>query len=710
MKKKLFLLDAMALIYRAHFAFSKNPRVNSKGMNTGAALGFTNTLIDVLEKQKPTHIGVAFDTPEPTFRHQAFEAYKAQREAQPEDITSAIPYIYQIIEAFNIPALVLPGYEADDVIGTIAKAAAKDPDFEVFMMTPDKDYSQLVEERIFLFKPAFMGNDVAIWGVKEVLDKWEINEVSQVVDILGLQGDAVDNIPGVPGVGEKTAKKMIQTYGSVENLLAHAADFKGKQRENLENFKEQALLSKQLATIDIQVPLAFDEEALRLVPFHPEKLRAVFNELEFRTLSKKFFKEDPSPSAQATKTTAKPTKTTPGQMDLFGASTNEPATPLAVNELWVSETPNTEEAPAVEYQNYHTTRAQYYCIDTPALVQQLIAALQTKTAFCFDTETTGLSAIDAALVGMSFAWYPKEAYYVPVPADETQAQQLLAQFKPVFENPAIQKIGQNIKYDLAVLQNYGVKLKGKLYDTMLAHYLLEPDMRHNMDVLSKNYLHYEPIEIEELIGKKGKDQGNMRDVAIDKIVPYACEDADITFQLSQYFAPYLQQRQVENLLFDIEAPLIPVLATMERQGVCIDSDILAEVSKTLSGEIEILEKTIYGLADSQFNIASPKQLGDILFDKLQLDDKAKKTKTGQYATGEEVLAKLVDKHPIVPAILEYREMVKLKNTYIDALPLLVNPRTGKIHTSYNQAVAATGRLSSSNPNGQNIPIRTDRAR
>ncbi|MCU0443357.1 MAG: DNA polymerase I [Microscillaceae bacterium] len=746
---KLFLLDAFALIYRAHFAFSKNPRINSKGMSTGAVLGFTNTLLDVIKKEKPTHIGVAFDTPEPTFRHLEFKEYKAQREAQPEDITTAIPYIYKMVQAFNIPILVKPGFEADDVIGTLAKKAKQHGDFEVFMMTPDKDYSQIVEENIFLYKPAMFGNDVAIWGVSEVLAKWEITDTKQVIDILGLQGDAVDNIPGIPGIGEKTAIKLVQEFGSVENLIANVDKLKGKQQENVRNFAQQGLLSKKLATIDIEVPIEFNPEALQLEAMNETMVRALFDELEFKTLKERLFKEkttEKTPTTPATKPSAK-AKVNTGQIDLFGSPT--PALPEGEED---NDSPPSGELEGALGSGGRLTIANtvhhYYLIDNQVDRKRLIDLLNQQTEFCLDTETTGLDALSAELVGLSISCYPTEAYYIPFPADQTEAKSIISEFKEVFENQAITKIGQNIKYDYMVLQNYGIELQGTLWDTMLAHYLIEPDMRHNMDVLAENYLNYSPVSIETLIGKKGNKQGNMRDVPLEDIKEYAAEDADITLQLKYQFAkslpPAPSEGGVDSILltsaapeggeiitpppsegaggrllgvlgrsfvfFNVETPLIPVLADMERAGVKIDTASLKDISTDLTKEILATEKEIYTLAGTEFNIASPKQLGEILFERLKLDDKAKKTKTGQYATGEEILVKLTDKHLIINKILDYREIVKLKNTYVDALPALISPLDGRLHTTYQQAVAATGRLSSINPNLQNIPIRTAKGR
>lgn len=689
--KKLFLLDAMALIYRAHFAFSKNPRINSKGLNTGAAFGFTNTLLEVLNKEKPTHIAVAYDTPQPTFRHIQFEAYKAQRQEQPEDITVAIPLTKDIVKAFNIPVLELPGYEADDIIGTFAKKAARQG-FEVFMMTPDKDYGQLVEDHIYLYKPAFMGNGVEVLGIKEVCQKFEIQRVDQVCDILGLQGDAVDNIPGIPGIGAKTAVKLLAEYDTVENLVAHAHELKGKMRENVENFAQQGILSKELARINIEVPLAFDEADLAYTGFDKDKLKAVFEELEFRTMMKRVLGEE-----QVTTTTAAKPKADPGQLDLFASVDTTMAEPV--------------EGTTLAYNTIANTEHSYHIVDSPNRQKKLAAFLAQADEFCFDTETDNLDGLSANLVGMSFASTSGEAYYVPLfPQDKTATKEVMEVFRPAFENAKSLKIGQNIKFDLGLLANYGIELKGPLFDTMLAHYLLQPDQRHNMDILAKTYLNYEPVSIETLIGAKGKNQGNMADVPVETIAEYAAEDADITLQLKQVFAPEIEKKGLQHLLTDVEGKLVYVLSDMERNGVKIDVPALKDISTALAAEIEEIEKEIYQLAGEVFNIGSPLQLGKILFDKLKLDPKAKKTKTGQYATGEEVLAKLGEEHQIVGKILDYREMVKLKSTYIDALPGMVSVVDGRIHTSYNQAVAATGRLSSTNPNLQNIPIRTARGR
>ena len=696
-EKKLFLLDAMALIYRAHFAFSKTPRITSKGLNTSAVFGFANSVLDILKKEKPTHIGVAFDLPGPTLRHERYTEYKANRQEQPEDISIAIPYVRSLLEAMCIPVLEMPGYEADDLVGTIAKRAAREG-FDVYMMTMDKDYMQLVEEHIFLYRPAYMGNGAEVYDIPKVLERFGIKNVDQVRDILGLQGDAVDNIPGIPGIGEKTAQKLIEIYGSVENLIANANDLKGKQKENVIAFAEQGLLSKELATIDINVPVEFDEASLKMCEPNKELLMPLLEELEFRNLAKRLLGEElpvalPKPKASKTKSIS-----SEGTMSLFDAQAE-----VEVEE----EEDSAQEESFIE--SIHTRVHDYRAVNTKPLMEALLKHLLLQDEVCFDTETTALESKDAELVGLSFAYRAGEAFYVPVPADRNEAQDIVNLFKPFFESESILKIGQNIKYDILVLKNYGIDVKGKLFDTMIAHYLLEPDMRHNMDVLSQTYLNYKPVSIEELIGKKGVAQGNMRDVELDKITAYASEDADVTLQLKHYFAPLLKEQNAEKLFNEVETPLCQVLADMEFEGVSIDTAALKEYSEILAVDIVELEKSIYEKSGAQFNIASPKQLGEILFDKMKLDPQAKKTKTGQYATGEEVLAKLSE-HPIVNDILSFRELQKLKSTYIDALPLLVHPSDKRVHTSYNQAVAATGRLSSTNPNLQNIPIRTERGK
>lgn len=691
--KKLFLLDGMALMYRAHFALSKNPRFTSTGINTSAVMGFTNTLLDVLKKEKPTHIAVVFDTEAPTERHTSFEAYKAHRQAMPEDLAAAMPYVIKLITGFNIPVITSDGYEADDIIGTLAKKAEL-KGFQVYCMTPDKDFAQLVSENIFIYKPARMGNDMEILGVKEVLAKWEIENVLQVIDILGLWGDAVDNIPGIPGIGEKTAKALIKQYGSMENIIANSHELKGKQRENVENFAEQGLISKKLATILLDVPVELDEASLELCDPSRDLLEPLFTELEFRTLGRRVFGDEFSV------TTARFQEGT--QTDLFGNQSGE--TIQYTNTL---EEEPAEKLPAKTIEN---TEHDYQLIDTAEQRAGLIKRLLAEKRISFDTETTGTDANMADLVGLSFSIKPGTGYYIPVPAEREEAQAIVDEFRVVLENENIEKIGQNTKYDILVLKWYGVEVKGKLFDTMLAHYLIDPDTRHGMDVLSENYLGYSPISITKLIGAKGKNQGTMRDVPVIDVVDYAAEDADVTLQLADIFEPKLKELNAAKLAEEIENPLVYVLADIEKEGVRIDIETLKAYSKELETEIIKFEQNVYDKAGIKFNLASPKQLGEVLFDKLQLDPKAKKTKTGQYQTGEDVLTALASKSDIVQDILDFRQLQKLKSTYVDALPLMVNPKTGRVHTSYNQAVAATGRLSSNNPNLQNIPIRTERGR
>ncbi|NGM62315.1 DNA polymerase I [Sphingobacterium sp. SGG-5] len=690
--KKLFLLDGMALIYRAYFALSKVPRLTSYGLNTGAVLGFTNTLLEVLKNQKPTHIAVVFDTAAPTNRHLEFEAYKAHRQEMPEDLSNAIPYIFRLIEGFNIPLITMDGYEADDIIGTLAKKAEQEG-FTVFCMTPDKDFGQLVSENIFIYKPARMGNGAEVLGVPEIQAKWEVTDVCQVIDILGLWGDAVDNIPGIPGIGEKTAKKLIQEYGSVEALIANADKLKGKQQENVINFAEQGLISKKLATILLDVPIALEEDKLELQEPNREVLEPLFAELEFRTLGKRVFGDDFSVVENQSKSPS-------AQMDLF-ATAVEVSVQVQVEEVI---------QPTVPAKNVSNTEHEYILVDTPEERIALAETLSRTACFCFDTESTGLDAMTAEMVGFSFSTETGKAYYVPVQPDFQQALEVVQVFKPIFENPAITKIGQNLKYDILILSRYGVEVRGTLFDTMIAHYLIEPDMRHGMDILAETYLGYTPVSITSLIGAKGKNQGNMRDVDMELIKEYAAEDADITWQLYERFAPMLEETHTRQLADDVEFPLVYVLAEMEKNGVKIDEGTLRTFSGELEKEIQTMEARIYEKSGVRFNIASPKQLGEVLFDKLQLDPKAKKTKTGQYKTGEDVLLALAHKSDIVQDILDYRQYQKLKSTYVDALPTLINPHSGLIHTSYNQAVAATGRLSSTNPNLQNIPIRTEKGR
>ncbi|ACU06405.1 DNA polymerase I [Pedobacter heparinus] len=696
--KKLFLLDGMALIYRAHFALSKNPRFTSTGINTSAVMGFANTLMEVLKKENPTHIAVVFDTDAPTERHTDFEAYKAHREAMPEDLSAALPYIFKLIEGFRIPVITKDGFEADDIIGTLAKEAEK-KGFQVFCMTPDKDFAQLVSDNIFIYKPARMGNEMEIMGVKEVLAKWEIERVEQVIDILGLWGDAVDNIPGIPGIGEKTAKALIKQYGSVENIIANSHELKGKQRENVETYAEQGLISKKLATIILNVPVEFDEKALELEEPSRELLEPLFAELEFRTIGKRVFGEGFNRGA---------TMVVSQQTDLFGNVVSETISYVETVVQTVPETTELEETKPLN--TIENTSHNYQLANTPELRRELVDLLLKQESISFDTETTGTDANLAELVGLSFSIKPGEGYYIPVPAEMEAAQQIVEEFRPVLENENIVKIGQNIKYDMLILKWYGISVKGRLFDTMLAHYLIDPDTRHNMDVLSENYLNYSPISITTLIGPKGKSQGTMRDVPVEKVVDYAAEDADITLQLANVFEPLLKQLNAEKLATEVENPLIYVLADIEKEGVRIDMDTLINYSKELELDIRKFEQSVYDKCGIKFNLASPKQLGEVLFDKLQLDPKAKKTKTGQYQTGEDVLLALAHKSDIVQDILDFRQLQKLKSTYVDALPLLVNPKTGRVHTSFNQAVAATGRLSSNNPNLQNIPIRTERGR
>jgi len=689
--KKLFLLDGMALIYRAHFALSKNPRFTSTGINTSAVMGFTNTLLEVLKKERPTHIAVVFDTEAPTDRHTEFEAYKAHREAMPEDLSKAIPYIFRLIEGFNIPVITKDGYEADDIIGTLAKEGEKQG-FQVYCMTPDKDFAQLVSDNIFIYKPARMGNDMEILGVKEVLAKWEIERVDQVIDILGLWGDAVDNIPGIPSIGEKTAKALIKQYGSMENIFANSHELKGKQRENIENNVELGLISKKLATIILNVPIEFNEQQLLLEDPSKELLEPLFAELEFRTIGKRVFGESFTVNEGKG----------PVQQDLFGNAVTSPSKEID-NQPSLFDTP-------IDAKNIDNTPHDYLLIDTAEKRRELAQLLLQQPKISFDTETTGIDANLVDLVGLSFSIEAGKGYYIPTSQNKEETLAILEDFRAVFENERITKIGQNIKYDLLVLKWYGFELKGELFDTMLAHYLIDPDTRHNMDVLSENYLGYTPISITSLIGAKGKGQLNMKDVPVEKVVDYAAEDADVTLQLANVFEPMLQERNAQKLASEIENPLIYVLADMEKEGVRIDIDTLSTYSAQLQEEITKAELNVYEKAGLKFNLASPKQLGEVLFDHLKLDPKAKKTKTGQYQTGEDVLTALAAKSDIVQDILDFRQMQKLKSTYVDALPLLVNPRTGRVHTSYNQAVAATGRLSSNNPNLQNIPIKTDRGR
>lgn len=679
--KKLFLLDAMALIYRAHFALSNNPIVNSKGMNTGAILGFTNSLYEIITKESPTHMAVAFDTEVPTFRHVEYKEYKANRERQPEEIATAIPLCKKIIEGFGIPIIELDGYEADDLIGTLAKKGAK-KGFDVYMMTPDKDFAQLVEDHIFLYKPARMGNAVEILGIPEVLEKFDINEVTQVIDVLGLKGDAVDNIPGVPGVGDKTASKLLKEFGSVENIISNVDQLKGSLKKKIEEFAEQGILSKKLATINIESPIEFLEKDLEYSGPKEEALVPIFDDLEFRTLSKRIFGGETAAKKAADS----------AQLGLFGDAKEE----LAENRS--------------QKKNIASFKVDYQLVTGDDQVDDLVKKLSNLEEFCFDTETTSLQTVQAELVGIAFSFSAQKAYYVAFPEDFESAKRLAHRFAEVFENEKIRKIGQNLKYDIQILRNYDVAVKGEIFDTMLAHYLIEPEAAHNMDVLADRYLNYVPISIETLIGPKGKKQKTMRDAEAEKVVQYAGEDADITFQLKEKISKEIDDKKLHKLLHEVEQPLSFVLADMEYDGVSIDLDTLAVMSEDL-GKLSLeAEKEIFELAGESFNIGSPKQLGVILFEKLQLLEKPKKTKTGQYATGEDILSKLAPEHEIASKILEFREYQKLKSTYVDALPKLISPTDGRVHTDYRQTVAATGRLSSNNPNLQNIPIRTAKGR
>ncbi|MBC7847425.1 MAG: DNA polymerase I [Flavobacterium sp.] len=708
-QKRLFLLDAYALIFRGYFAFIKNPRINSKGMDTSAIMGFMNALMDVIKREKPDHLAVAFDKGGSTYRYEMYQEYKAHRDETPEAIKIAVPYIQELLKAMHIPIIEVAGFEADDLIGTLAKQAEKE-DFKVYMVTPDKDFAQLVSENIFMYKPARMGNDIEIWGIPEVLARFEIDRPEQVIDFLGMMGDAADNIPGLPGVGEKTAKKFLKEYGSMENLLANTHQLKGAIKDKIEANAELGLLSKKLAAILLDCPVTFNAEDYELSKPDVEKTDELFQELEFRQMKAQFDKYfgtgkeydeidtngNGTPSEEPKQTKKAPAKkTNEDQFDLFGFS-DEESGELKSNSF---------------YATLENTEHLYQSIQGDFAVKLLLQNLMNQTSVCFDTETTGIDALNAELVGMSFSFEKGKAFYVPFPENQEEAQVLVDKFKPFFESESIEKIGQNIKYDLKILSHYGVQIKGKLFDTMIAHYLINPDMRHNMDILSETYLKYSPKSIEDLIGKKGKNQKSMRDVAFEDIKEYAAEDADITFQLKQNFSPILDKAETKKLFDEIEIPLIPVLAAMELEGINLDVPFLKSMSVEMALESNALEQKIYETAGEKFNLASPKQLGDILFDKLKIGGaKQKKTKTGQYATGEEILSYLEKDNPIVKDILEWRQMVKLQSTYIDALPNQVDTKTGRVHTDYMQTVAATGRLSSNNPNLQNIPIRTERGR
>jgi len=705
-KKRLFLLDAFALIFRGYYAFIKNPRINSKGMDTSAILGFTNSLLDVIKREKPDLLAVCFDRGGSVARTEAFSEYKANRQETPEAIKIAVPIIESILKAMKIPAVVLAGYEADDIIGTLAKKAEKEG-YQTFMVTPDKDFAQLVSENIFMYRPRF-GGGYETWGIPEVQEKFGVKNPEQVIDFLGMMGDSADNIPGLPGVGEKTAKKFLAQYGSMENLLENTADLKGKMKEKVEAAKELGILSKELATIMLDVPVDFHEESFKMSMPDIEATKEIFTDLEFRRLTENFVKtfsiatnsEDIVNQDNQTITNSKASATKPqgdhnGQFDLF-------ATPGTGN---VS-----EEESIQGYKTIATTSHFYQHVDTPISRKLLLKKLQQQTSVCFDTETTGLKALEVELIGISFSWEIGKGYYVSFPDDQIETKAVLEEFRSFFENTSIEKIGHNLKYDIKVLSNYGMPVKGNLFDTMIAHYLINPDMRHGMDILAETYLNYQPVSITKLIGKKGKNQLSMRDVPIKDQTEYAVEDADITLQLKKHFIEELKKGNVIKLFNEIELPLVSVLTAMEIEGINLNTDFLKELSIHLTDDINRLEKTIFEQAGEEFNIASPKQLGIVLFENMKLVDKPKKTKTGQYSTAEDVLSNLSKDHTIIANVLEYRQFKKLQSTYVDALPNEINPNTGRVHTAYAQAVAATGRLSSTNPNLQNIPIRTERGK
>ncbi len=709
MPKKLFLLDAFALVFRAYYALIRNPRITSKGRNTNAQFGFTNTILELINNQKPTHMAVCFDTHAPTERHTDFADYKANRQETPEDILSAVPDIKRIIEGLNIPVIAIDGYEADDVIGALAKKAEKEG-YEVYMVTPDKDYGQLVSEKIKIYKPPYQGGKFEILGPKEVCEKWDIEKVEQVIDILGMMGDAVDNIPGIKGVGEKTAAKLLKEYGTLENVLKNADNIKGALGEKVRAGKELAVMSKKLATIITNVPVEFHEENFLIKEMNKPALKEIFAELEFKTLGKRILGEDTEGIGNSelgnkdNGATEIKTKAASPQMDLFGNIIEQPE-PEAI-EIRI----NDDEAPVSADRNIHNTPHDYTLVQTDKEIKDLVKYLSGFDEICFDTETTGIDANDAELVGLSFSVKPGEGFYVFCTADQKETARRLKFFEPLFSDKKIKWIGHNIKYDMLILKWYGYELAGDTFDSMLAHFVIEPDGKNGMDALSERYLGYEPVHIEELIGKKGKGQGSMRDVEPEKIKDYAAEDADITLQLRNVFLPKLKEKEVEKVFYEVDNPLVKVLAAMEFEGIRIDEKFLKEYSKELEKEAKAAEESVYKQAGVRFNLASPKQLGEVLFDKMQIDPKAKKTKTGQYATGEDVLLKLASKNKIVDDILSFREFTKLKSTYVDALPLMINKKTGRVHTSYAQAVAVTGRLSSNNPNLQNIPVRTERGR
>ncbi|MBC8033426.1 MAG: DNA polymerase I [Chitinophagaceae bacterium] len=698
MNNKLYLLDAMALIYRAYYALIRSPIISSKGKNTNAQFGFTNTLFDLINKEKPTHIAVCFDTHAPTERHTDFADYKANRQEAPEDLMNSLEDIKKIIKGFNIPVIELDGYEADDVIGTLAWQAA-DAGYDVYMVTPDKDYGQLlIHDHVYIYKPGYQGNPSEILDAKKITDKWDIENVSQVIDMLSMMGDAVDNIPGIAGIGEKTACKLLKEYGSLENVLANAHNIKGALGEKIRAGKEQAIMSKKLATIITNVPVTFHPEDYRLKELNSVELTEIFTELEFKSLGRRILGESYSVFNVAPQSV---------QTDLFGNTAGSPQKQKTL----IAETAEEEPANGLTAEkNIGNTPHDYLLVQEEDEIKELVEKLLKQPTISFDTETTGIDANNAELVGLSFSFVPGSGYYIPCPPDREKTLIILSFFQPLYDSTSITWVGQNAKYDLLVLKWYGVDIKGKIFDTMVAHYVIEPEGRRGMDLLSAQFLGYEPIHIEELIGKKGKGQGNMRDVGFEKIKEYAVEDADVTLQLHHTFLPLLKKREVVPVFEEVETPLVKVLADIEFEGVKIDVDFLKDYSRQLELEVKQYEESIYEQAGLRFNVSSPKQLGEILFEKLHLDPKAKKTKTGQYATGEEVLVKLASQNKIVDDILAFRELTKLKSTYIDALPVLINPKTGRVHTCYAQAVAVTGRLSSTNPNLQNIPIRTARGR
>lgn len=705
MHKKLYLLDAMALIYRAYYALIRSPRMTSQGRNTNAQFGMTNTIVDLLNKEKPSHMAVCFDTHAPTERHIDFSDYKANRQEAPEDLLGALDDIKRIIKGFNIPVIERDGYEADDVIGTLAWQAA-DAGYEVYMVTPDKDYGQLLTKPgVFMYKPGYQGGDVEILDAQKICAKWDIARVEQVIDMLGLMGDAVDNIPGIKGVGEKTAAKLLKEYDSLENILANAENIKGSLGEKVRNGKEMAIMSKKLATIITNSPVQFHEEDYKLKEWNKDVLKEIFLELEFKTMGQRILGIDFNVFSKTEDRSKK--LEAGGQMDLFGNIAASTASTQATEVIAIEE----DRVGLAADKNINNTPHKYLLVEGEDEISVLLNKLLQQKEICFDTETTSIDANNAELVGLSFSWTVGEAYYVPCPPALDQTMAIINQLKPIFEKQDLVMIGQNIKYDLLIMKWYGVEPKATMYDTMLAHYLIEPEGRRSMDLLSAQYLGYQPVSITELIGKKGKDQGTMRDVDIEKVKEYAGEDADVTLQLKHTFMPIVAHKNVGKVLDEIENPLLKVLTDIEFEGVKIDVQFLNEYSKELEREAKIFEDKVYTMAGMKFNLASPKQLGEVLFDKLQLDPSAKKTKTGQYQTGEDVLVKLAAKgHEIADNIVGFRELTKLKNTYVDSLPMLINPKTGRVHTNYAQAVAVTGRLSSTNPNLQNIPIRTDRGR